>query len=531
MSMLVPTPIDEISNIHRRAREAFFSGKTKSIAFRKEQIAQVGYLLKDNEHRFIEALKQDLRRPESETILCDLAGAYIEVRSAYDNVEQWTKIQKADFNLNFFAMSPKLKAEPKGVVLLIAPFNLPTFLVFSPLVSMIAGGNAAVIKPPDQTPACSALIAELVPQYLDNDLYHVVNGGVPETKKLLDLRWDHIFYIGNGRTGRIIAEAAAKHLTPTTMELGGKNPVVLDPKCDFNVAARRILWGRFLNCGQICMAPEYVLVQKEHQDRLVDAMKEVYASFYPEGPENSDSLARIVNEAHAARIKQIIDETKGTIVLGGDADVSKRYIAPTVVRDVAFDDPLFKDEVFGPVLAVVPVNSIEEAIDFINSGECPLAVYVFSTDKSFQSKVFDNTRSGAANANEVVITTAIPGLPMGGVGGSGYGYYTGKQAFEEFTHWRISIDNPSWADKIGFGFRFPPYKPSKMLAMLYPSLPPRPAQGKNSKRASTKRWAFWIALVLVGVGSTMLTDSRVGHSQWSWKALRAFADGYFNAKS
>ncbi|OSC99247.1 NAD-dependent aldehyde dehydrogenase [Trametes coccinea BRFM310] len=489
MSMLVPTPIDEISNIHRRAREAFFSGKTKSIAFRKAQIAQVGYLLKDNEHRFIEALKQDLRRPESETILCDLAGAYIEVRSAYDNVEQWTKIQKADFNLNFFAMSPKLKAEPKGVVLLIAPFNLPTFLVFSPLVSMIAGGNAAVIKPPDQTPACSALIAELVPQYLDNDLYHVVNGGVPETKKLLDLRWDHIFYIGNGRTGRIIAEAAAKHLTPTTMELGGKNPVVLDPKCDFNVAARRILWGRFLNCGQICMAPEYVLVQKEHQDRLVDAMKEVYASFYPEGPENSDSLARIVNEAHAARIKQIIDETKGTIVLGGDADVSKRYIAPTVVRDVAFDDPLFQDEVFGPVLAVVPVNSIEEAIDFINSGESPLAVYVFSTDKSFQSKVFDNTRSGAANANEVVITTAIPGLPMGGVGGSGYGYYTGKQAFEEFTHWRISIDNPSWADKIGFGFRFPPYKPSKMLAMLYPSLPPRPAQGKNSKRASTKSGA------------------------------------------
>ncbi|CDO77936.1 hypothetical protein BN946_scf184773.g2 [Trametes cinnabarina] len=499
------TPLDEIEKIHRRAHETFLSGRTKSIAFRKEQIAQVGYLIKDNEQRFKDALMQDLRRPETDTILCDLTGAYLEVRTAYDNVERWTKQHKVEFNPQFFVMSPKVKAEPKGVVLHIAPFNLPVFLIFSPLVSMIAGGNAAVIKSPEQTPACSALIAELVPQYLDNDLYHVVTGGIPETQKLLELRWDHIFYIGrdqfvslhlcqsymryigNGRTGKIIAEAAAKHLTPTTME--------------------------------ICMAPEYVLIQRDSLDRLVEEMKNVYASFYPEGPENSRSLGRIVSEAHTARIKQLLDETKGTIVLGGTADVSKRYIAPTVVKDVTFDDPLMRDEIFGPVLAIVPVDSVDEAIKFINSRDPPLAVYVFSADEAFKRKVFDNTRSGAANANEVVITTAVPGLPMGGVGSSGYGYYTGKEAFLEFTHWRVSIDNPGWADKIAFGFRFPPHKPSKMLAMLSPPLPPRPGVAK--KQATTRRWALWVALVLVGVGSTVSTVPRAGLSQWFWNAVKA----------
>ncbi|KAJ8474574.1 hypothetical protein ONZ51_g7117 [Trametes cubensis] len=506
------TPIDEIVKIHQHAREAFLSGKAKSIAFRKEQIAQVGYLLKDNEQRIKDALRQDLNRPDQETDFFDMTAVYMEVRLAYDNVEQWAKPQKADFNVNFFAMSPKLQAEPRGVVLLVAPFNFPALLIFSPLVSMIAGGNAVVIKPSEQLPAFNELIAQLIPQYLDKDFYQVVQGGREEMTKLLELRWDHIFYVGNGRTGRVIAEAAAKHLTPTTMELGGKNPVVIDAKCDVNLTSRRILWGRFSNAGQICMAPEYVLVPRGFQETLVEAMKEVYASFYPEGPAKSTSFARVVSPAQAQRIKTMLDETKGVIVLGGDVDVPKKYVAPTVVKDVNINDALMAEEIFGPVLCIVPVNDVDEAIAIINSQECPLAVYVFSPDKSFQNKVFASTRSGAAVANEVVLTTAVHGLPMGGIGGSGYGYYTGKHAFEEFTHYRVSIDNPGWVDKVVLGARYPPYKPSKMLAMLAPGLPPRPTPGKNG--TASKRWALWLAVLLVSAGSAVLTG-RHGTVTWN----------------
>ncbi|KAI0659649.1 NAD-dependent aldehyde dehydrogenase [Cubamyces menziesii] len=444
MSTSFYTSIDDIPRIHKRAHDAHRSGKLKSIAYRKEQIAQLGYMLKDNEQRFWDAMKLDLGRPMMETLFFDFSAVYIEVRTAYDNVEKWTKSQRAEFSLNFFAMGPRLRAEPKGVILAIAPFNAPIFMLLSPLAGAIAGGNAMVLKPSEQAPATAQLLAELVPQYLDRDLFHVINGGIPETTKVLELRWDHILYTGNGRVGRIIAHAAAEHLTPLTMELGSKNPVVIDPKCDVQLAARRILWGRFSNAGQICLAPEYVLVPEHFQDRFIEALQDIYKAFYPDGPKNSDSFCRIVSEAHAARIKNLIDQTKGTVVFGGDADISERYVAPTVVRDVPLDDPLMRDEVFGPVLSIIPVKDIDEAISIINERDHPLAVYVFSHDKAFLDKVFENTESGAAVANETLISVGVPGLPMGGLGASGYGYYTGKHMFDEFTHLRTSIDNPGW---------------------------------------------------------------------------------------
>ncbi|KAI0819375.1 NAD-dependent aldehyde dehydrogenase [Trametes gibbosa] len=503
MSSLQYTSLEEIPKIHERARQAFLSGKTKSIAFRKAQVAQVGYLVKDNEQRIKDALKLDLGRPMEETQFSDCTPVYMDVRSAYDNVEKWAKAHRTDFNINFFAMSPKIKAEPKGVVLMVAPFNFPVFLILSPLVSAIAGGNAAVIKPSEQTPAFSALLAELLPKYLDNDLYHVINGGPTESTKILELRWDHIFYVGNAHIGRIIATAAAQHLTPVTLELGGQNPVVIDPKCDLKLAARRILWGKLTNAGQVCLSPEYVLVPKDMQDKLVEALLEVYHTFYPEGPEKSDSFARIVSERHAARIKAAIDGTKGKIVIGGDADVSKRYVAPTIVRDVKTDDVLMTSEIFGPVLSITPYETLDEAIALINSKDHPLAIYVFSDDSAFQKKVFDNTQSGCASTNETVISAGVPGLPMGGIGGSGYGYYTGKHGFDEFTHLRVSLNNPGWVDKLVLGVRYPPYKPNKILALLSPPLPPRPVGGQA---VQTKRWAFWVAVVAASAASVLLTD-------------------------
>ncbi|KAI0648695.1 aldehyde dehydrogenase [Trametes meyenii] len=490
MATLTYTAIEDIPRIHERARLAFESGKTDSVAFRKEQIAQVGYLIKDNEDRLREALRIDLGRHPQETDLLDFGPVLGEIRDAYDNVEKWVKPQNIGFSINWFAMKPRFTPEPKGVVLIIAPFNFPMFLLLGPLVSAIAAGDAAVLKPSEQTPATSQLLGELIPKYLDPELYHLVNGGVPETTKLLELKWDH----SNGRVGRIIAAAAAKHLTPITLEVGCKNPVVVDPKVDVKMTAKRLLWGRFSNAGQICLAPEYVLVPAAFQDTLVEALKEAYNAFYPDGPEKSDSISRIVSEAHTTRIKRLVDETKGKVILGGQADVSKRYIAPTVVRDVPADDSLMSEEIFGPVLPLVPVKDVDEAVAFIKAREHPLAIYVFSANKKFQEKVFKNTKSGAAVANETVIS-------------AGDGYYSGKHAFEQFTHYRVSLDNPSWVDKVAFGFRYPPYKSDyqKNLRGVNAALPPRP--GKASVSALAKRWGFWIVFALVGASSVLLTKS------------------------
>ncbi|KAI0684118.1 Aldehyde/histidinol dehydrogenase, partial [Cerioporus squamosus] len=366
---------------------------------------------------------------------------------------------------------------------IISPFNVPIFLSLGPLVSAIAAGCAAVIKPSEATPHVSQLLAELIPKYLDSDLYHVIQGGAEQTSKALELRWDHSDCSGGTHVGRIVAMAAAKHLTPVTLELGGKNPVVVDPKVDLPLTARRLLWGRFGNAGQVCTCPEYVLVPRSFQDQFVDALKDAYHTFYPDGPEHSDSFGRIVSKHHTKRIEGLLEHTRGEIICGGEVDVDKRYVAPTIVNNVPADDSLMSEEIFGPVLLVIPVEDVDEAIEYIRLREDPLAVYVFSQDKKFQEKVFSKTKSGAALANDSVFSPAVPGFPIGGVGASGYGYYAGKQAFEEFSHYRVMLDNPKWVDTFVFGFRFPPYKMSykKYINMMYPSLPPRPKSSSRSR--------------------------------------------------
>ncbi|KAI0328290.1 aldehyde dehydrogenase [Cubamyces sp. BRFM 1775] len=496
---LTYTPLDDIPKIHDTANRAFLSGKAKSLAFRKRQIAQIGYLVKDNEQRFKDALKADLGRPFLETEFFDFLIVYGEARMAYDNIEKWTKEQAPDFSLNWFLMKPRLKPEPKGVVLIIAPFNYPLFLLLVPLISAIAGGNAAVLKPPENTPAFSALLAELLPKYLDTELYHVINGAVPETTKILELQWDHIMYIGNGRVGRIIATAAAKHLTPLTLELGGKNPVVVDPNVDFDMAARRVLWGRLINAGQVCLAPEYILVPEHAQDALVEAIRKAYQSFFPEDPKTSASFGRIVTQAHAERIKKLLDQTRGTIAFGGEADVAERYIAPTLVSNVRLNDSLMSEEIFGPILLIVPVKDVDEAIALINSRDCPLTISVFSYDKKFQDKVIENTQSGSIMVNDTLMAAGAPGLPVGGKGPGGYGYYTSKYGFDQFVFMRASLRTPDWIDKVALWFRFPPYTAASAKALRgLESRLPRPSDSESSL---SKGWIVLFATAFVTVSS------------------------------
>ncbi|CEL57774.1 hypothetical protein RSOLAG1IB_02518 [Rhizoctonia solani AG-1 IB] len=490
------TPLDEINQIHARLRASFRAGKTKPIDARKENIVRFGYMVKDNVEALQDALTADLGRPKLESLFLEINPLIKESIDVYKSVEKWARPDKAPFSLNFAAMKPVVRKEPKGVALIISPFNYPVWLALSPVIGAIAAGCAVVVKPSELTPATSGLLASLIAKYFPSDVVTVVNGAIPETTRLLDLPWDHIMYTGGGNVGKIVATAAAKHLTPVTLELGGKSPVIIDPASDMKLAARRILWGKATNAGQTCVAPDYVIVPREGQDALVKELQAVYEEFYPQGAKSSDSYSRIISTGHWDRIKGMLDGTNGKVVLGGgaDADRNTKFIAPTVVKDVGADDVLMKSEIFGPILPILPVKDVDAAIEYVNANDHPLALYVFTKDPAFKSKVFDNTQSGAAVANDLMVHIAVDGLPFGGVGPSGYGAHTAKFTFDTFTHFRSSIDSPGWLDLI-LGARFPPYTAAKAkkLASLNPTSLPFPRPGEKAPSP----WAKWAAIMSV----------------------------------
>lgn len=503
MSTLVYTSPVKIDKIHADLQDGLKSGKFNSIAYRKYQLLQLCYLVRDNAQRFSDAMTSDLGRPLQENYFLEINVTIRDINNAYTNVEKWAKPEKPGFSMIWSPMRRVIYKVPKGVVLIMGPFNYPLWETIPPLAGAIAAGCPAVVKPSEKSPAVAALLAELVPQYLDQDLVQVVNGAVPECTNLLSLRWDHIFFTGSGRVGKIVAEAAAKFVTPVTLELGGKSPVFVDPNCDLEMAARRILWGKAVNAGQTCVAPDYVLVPRSFQDKFIQALKTADESFYPPSKDSSSpgASSKLVTHEAFMRVKGLLDNTMGTIVIGGETDEATKFIAPTVVRDVHGGDVLMSEEIFGPVLPIVPVEDVDEAIAFVNARDHPLALYVFSQDPGYKEKVFGNTKSGGALANEVVIHPGGEGLPFGGIGPSGYGEHTGKYTFDTFTHLRSSIDSPSWMDKF-IGYRFPPYTDAKFKASqrLFPRIPPRP-QGPPSATAvrpkSVKKWFFLVLLVAV----------------------------------
>jgi len=501
------TPLEDINKLHATLRAGHNSGKLRSIEYRKYQLLQLAYLVKDNAKRFEEALTADLGRPVLETYFFEINSTIGDIKAIHSSVEKWAKPTKPPFSLNFAAMRPVIYKEAKGIVLIISPFNYPLWLSVPPLAGAIAAGNSVLLKPSESTAAVSALFAELIPKYMDPDVLAVVNGAIPETTRLLELPWDHILYTGNGRVGKIVATAAAKHLTPVTLELGGKSPVIIDPNCDLETAARRILWGKVVNAGQTCVAPDYILVPRSFQDKFIDALIAQYKQFYPDGQIKDDQFSNLVSPGAFRRVKGLLDATKGQIVIGGETIEEKKYIAPTIVKDVTAEDALMSEEIFGPVLPIVPIADIDEAITFINERDHPLALYVFSRDDEIKKKVFRNTKSGAAVANETVIHCAVDGLPFGGVGPSGYGAHTGKYTFDIFTHLRSSIDPPSWVDKI-LGFRFPPYTSKKLKTAetaLGVSLPTRPTGPPADVRPTSRGLGKWVLLLLAALVAGGLT--------------------------
>jgi aldehyde dehydrogenase (NAD+) len=444
--------VDGIPDLVARLRARYDTGVTRPLAWRLEQLKQLAAMLRDNEAALSAALRADLRKPEIEGFLMDIAAVASEITAMRKQLKSWMKPQRVATPLSIQPAKSFVVREPLGVVLIIAPWNYPIQLAISPLAAAIAAGNVAVVKPSEMTPHTSSVLAKLIAQTFEPDVVACVEGGVAETSALLEERFDHIFYTGNGRVGRIVMQAAAKHLTPVTLELGGKSPCIVDAECDLEVAARRIAWGKFVNCGQTCVAPDYVLVHQSREQELVQLLRKNIREFYGDDPKRSPDLARIVSDAHVDRLAKLMES--GTAAVGGEVDRSQRYVAPTVLCDVAPDSPVMQDEIFGPILPILPIVNIDDAIAFVNEREKPLALYVFTSRQDVEDKVLSRTSAGGVSVNTVVWHVGNSHLPFGGVGESGMGVYHGRHGFETFSHRKSVLKKSTRVDP---KMAYPPY--------------------------------------------------------------------------
>jgi aldehyde dehydrogenase (NAD+) len=458
---VVSTPSDD--SISRAAASAdilrahFATGVTKSLSWRLSQLDALQHFIMEREQDIVDALQADLGKPATEAFTSEVGIAISELRLARKKLASWMKPERVRTSKIAMPGRSYIYREPLGVTLIIGAWNYPFHLIVLPLIGALAAGNCVVLKPSEVSSNVSALIAKWIPKYLDRKAIRVIEGGVPETTALLREKWDHIFYTGNGTVGRIVMEAAAKHLTPVTLELGGKSPCIVDESTDLDMAAKRIVYGKFFNAGQTCVAPDYVLVHDHVHDALVNRMSSAIREFYGDDPKESPDFARIINERHHARLARLLDDAD--IVTGGETDRSNRYIAPTILKNVKKDDAVMQEEIFGPILPVISVPSVDSAIAFVNQRAKPLALYLFSRDKDVQRRVLAGTSAGGTTINHVWLHLGVPKLPFGGVGESGTGGYHGRHTFETFSHRRSVLKKPMLPDP---PLLFPPYSARKL---------------------------------------------------------------------
>lgn len=452
-----PTAVATIPAIVQRARDAFNSGRTRPLSWRRAQLDGMRKLLEDNSEQLLAALAADLGKPAAEGWVTDIGFTIGEIKLLQKNLRKWTRPERVSTPIVALPGSSHRVAEPLGVVAIISPWNYPIQLLLSPAAGAIAAGNSVVLKPSEIAPHTSTVITELIHRYLDPDAVQVIEGGVAETTELLAQKFDHIFYTGNGRIGRVVMEAAAKNLTPVTLELGGKSPTIVDATANLRVAARRIAWGKFLNAGQTCIAPDYLLVDKKVASAFVGELRVAIKEFYGDDPKQSGDYARIVNGHHFNRLASMLES--GSAVIGGETDANTKYIAPTVLADVNISAPVMQDEIFGPILPMIEIDNVAEAIAFINSKPHPLALYVFSEDDRAIDAVIERTTAGGVTVNGTILHISNPNLPFGGVGESGMGAYHGKSSIDIFQHRKPVLRKST---KVDPSIAYPPYTEKKM---------------------------------------------------------------------
>ncbi len=435
-------------------RRVFESRRTRPLPWRRAQLKALLAMLDDQQEAFVAALAEDLGRARSEALSSDIGHARLQIRHVLKNVETWSRPRRVSAGMLSMPAKVDIIPEPLGVALVISPWNYPVQLLLEPMAAAIAAGNCVIAKPSEVSPATTAELARWLPRYLDDEAVVVVEGGVPETTALLEERLDHIFFTGSTSVGRIVMAAAAAHLTPVTLELGGKSPAIVTADANVEVAARRIAWGRFLNAGQTCIAPDYVLADSAIVDSLVDRIGSSISSFYGNDPSTSDDFARIVNARHLTRLTGLLASAGGTVAHGGQIDAENRYVAPTVVVDPDPDSPLMTEEIFGPILPVVAVDDVDSAVDFVNRRPKPLALYAFTSSTDTADSIIDRTSSGGAAVNHCLVQVLPEHVPFGGVGASGMGAYHGKAGFDAFTHHKPVMRKPTRPDP---SVQYPPY--------------------------------------------------------------------------
>lgn len=434
-----------------QVRTVFNAGRTRSVAWREEQLRAIERMCEEREAEISEALIRDLGRSAFEAWLGDIASTKAEAVFARKHFRKWMKPQRQSLPLAQMPGRAWVQYDPIGVVLVIGPWNYPFFLCMSPVVAAVAAGNGVVIKPSELAPATSELIARLVPQYLDPEAVRVVEGAADVTQDLLSQGFDHALFTGGTEIGRKIMAAAAPTLTPVTLELGGKSPVLVLPDADLDVTARRIAWTKLLNSGQTCIAPDYVLADRAIARELTEKIVATIAKFRAD--QTTDSL-RIVNERQFDRLVSLLATTTGKVVAGGGSDRSMLSIDATVIVDPAPDDPVMADEIFGPILPIITVGSTEEAVAFVNSRPKPLALYVFTASQDVGRDLVDRMPSGGAVINHIAMHCLVPQLPFGGIGASGMGAYHGQWGFEALSHRRAVLSKPAKPDP---SLLYPPY--------------------------------------------------------------------------
>ncbi len=445
-------PGPDIAKTVARLRKTFASGRTRGVEWRKAQLRALERLMVENETAIADALDKDLGRSPFEAWMADIASTAGEARDAAKNVRKWMRRKYRLLERSQLPARGWIEYEPYGTVLIIGAWNFPFVLTLGPAVGAIAAGNTVVLKPSEVCPASSTLMAELVPQYLDTDAIAVIEGDGAVSQELIAQGFDHLLFTGGTEIGRKVYQGAAAHLTPVTLELGGKSPVIVSADADIEVAAKRIAWTKLINSGQICIAPDYVLAEAPIRDKLVDEINKAVTGFEDK---NTSGGKRIVNERHFNRLTTALAATKGKVAIGGGSDPSSLKIQPTVVVDPAVDEPLMTDEIFGPILPVVTVQSLNDAIEFVNSRPKPLAAYLFTKTKSIRERVIKEVPAGGMVVNNLMFHFATNKLPFGGVGPSGMGAYHGKYGFEEFSHKKAVMTKPTRPDIISF--MYPPY--------------------------------------------------------------------------
>lgn len=444
--------VTSVSRLIGPQRIFFASGKTLSIEFRIEQLKKLRQAIIENEEKIEKALYNDLRKSKFEAHGTEIGIVMAEIDHTLANIRSWAKPKSVGTPLLHFKASSEIYSDPYGVVFIISPWNYPFQLLIAPLVGAIAAGNCSILKPSEVAPHTSSIITELVSKTFEPGYIVSVEGDARVTQELLKNKFDYIFFTGGTEVGRVIYQAAAKFLTPVTLELGGKSPCIVDEDIHLEYAAKRIAWGKFINCGQTCIAPDYLLVNRKIKSKLVDALGQTLKEFYGEDPSKSPDYPRIINTKHFNRIKKYL--SSGKVLLGGQNIETDKYIAPTVIDNVTADSPVMQEEIFGPVLPIIEYDKIEDAIRFINERPKPLALYVFSKNEKVVEQVLTQTSSGGSCVNDTVMHVSNSNLGFGGVGDSGIGAYHGKLSFDTFSHKKGVFTKSNLLD---IKLKYPPY--------------------------------------------------------------------------